>query len=448
MNAVDNVHAQKLRGTIKSGDAKVGIIGLGYVGLPLGRAFIAQGFSTTGFDIDATKIDCLNRGETYLKTIPEKDIKAMVASGKFRAEKDFAELANMDAVVMCVPTPLTGENEPDLSYVTSTTETIAKYLRSGQLVVLESTTYPGTTSEIVRPLLEAGGLKSGEDFFLAYSPEREDPGNESHGTAKIPKVVGGDGPIALQLAEALYSQVVAGTVPVSSLETAEAVKLTENIFRSVNIALVNELKLIYDKMGIDIWEVVDAAKSKPFGYMPFYPGPGLGGHCIPIDPFYLSWKAKQYGQATKFIELAGEINTAMPDHVVRVLAAQLKARFSKDLSGAKVLLVGVAYKRNVDDVRESPAFRLIEILEDGGAEVDFHDPFVDQIPHTRKHDSLSGRNSIPWDDAVFAAYDVALICTDHSDVDYAALVEAVPLVVDTRNATANVSENRDKIVKA
>ncbi len=316
------------------------------------------------------------------------------------------------------------------------------------MVVLESTTYPGTTSEIIRPLLEAGGLKSGEDFFLAYSPEREDPGNENHGTAKIPKVVGGDGPIALSLAEALYGNVVAGTVPVSSLETAEAVKLTENIFRSVNIALVNELKLIYDKMGIDIWEVVDAAKSKPFGYMPFYPGPGLGGHCIPIDPFYLSWKAKQYGQATQFIELAGEINTAMPDHVVGVLAAQLKSRFGKDLRGAKVLLMGVAYKRNVDDVRESPAFRLIEILEEGGAAVDFYDPFVNKIPHTRKHDSLSGRGAVLWDRAAFAVYDVALICTDHSDVDYAALVEAVPLVIDTRNATANVSVNRDKIVKA
>jgi UDP-N-acetyl-D-glucosamine dehydrogenase len=448
MNVVDNVHAQKLGGAIESGDATVGIIGLGYVGLPLGRAFIAQGFSTIGFDIDAEKIDCLNRGETYLKTIPESDIKAMVASGKFHAEKDFAELAKMDAIIMCVPTPLTGDHEPDLSYVTSTTETIAKYLRAGQLVVLESTTYPGTTSEIIRPLLEAGGLKSGEDFFLAYSPEREDPGNESHGTAKIPKVVGGDGPIALSLAEALYGNVVAGTVPVSSLETAEAVKLTENIFRSVNIALVNELKLIYDKMGIDIWEVVDAAKSKPFGYMPFYPGPGLGGHCIPIDPFYLSWKAKQYGQPTQFIELAGEINTAMPDHVVGVLAAQLKSRFGKDLSGAKVLLMGVAYKRNVDDVRESPAFRLIEIMEEGGAAVDFHDPFVDTIPHTRKHDSLSGRSAVPWDPAAFAAYDVALICTDHSDVDYAGLVEAVPLVIDTRNATANVSNSRDKIVKA
>jgi UDP-N-acetyl-D-glucosamine dehydrogenase len=448
MTAADNVQAKKLGGAIKSGDAAVGIIGLGYVGLPLGRAFIAQGFPTTGFDIDAAKIDCLNRGETYLKTIPESDIKAMVASGKFHAEKDFAELARMDAIIMCVPTPLTGDHEPDLSYVTSTTETIAKYLRVGQLVVLESTTYPGTTSEIIRPLLEAGGLKSGEDFFLAYSPEREDPGNESHGTAKIPKVVGGDGPIALSLAEALYGNVVAGTVPVSSLETAEAVKLTENIFRSVNIALVNELKLIYDKMGIDIWEVVDAAKSKPFGYMPFYPGPGLGGHCIPIDPFYLSWKAKQYGQPTQFIELAGKINTAMPDHVVGVLVAQLKSRFGKDLRGAKVLLMGVAYKRNVDDVRESPAFRLIEIMEERGAAVDFHDPFVDKIPHTRKHDSLSGRGTVPWDPAAFAAYDVALICTDHSDVDYAALVEAVPLVIDTRNATANVSDNRDKIVKA
>jgi UDP-N-acetyl-D-glucosamine dehydrogenase len=372
----------------------------------------------------------------------------MVKSGKFQAERKFTELVNMDAVIMCVPTPLTDNHEPDLSYVTSTTETIAKYIRPGQLIVLESTTYPGTTSEVIRPILEAGGLKSGDDFFLAYSPEREDPGNESHSTAKIPKVVGGDGPVALELAEALYSKVVAGTVPVSSLETAEAVKLTENIFRSVNIALVNELKLIYDKMGIDIWEVIDAAKSKPFGYMPFYPGPGLGGHCIPIDPFYLSWKARQYGQPTQFIELAGQINSEMPDHVISVLAANLESKFSKNLAGARVLLVGVAYKRNVDDVRESPAFRLIEILEEGGANVEFHDPYVDEIPTTRKYDSLSGRGSIPWDLIEFEKYDVALICTDHTDVDYAALVESVPLVIDTRNATAHIVKGRHKIVKA
>lgn len=448
MNTVDNLNAKKLANAIQGNNAKVGVIGLGYVGLPLCRAFITQNFATTGFDIEGEKIDCLNRGKTYLKTIPSSDIKAMVDSGKFRAERDFAELANMDAVIMCVPTPLTDDHEPDLSYVTSTTKTIAKYIRPGQLVVLESTTYPGTTAEIIRPLLEVSGLKSGIDFFLAYSPEREDPGNESHSTAKIPKIVGGDGPIALELAEAIYSKIVVGTVSVSSLETAEAVKLTENIFRSVNIALVNELKLIYDKMGIDIWEVVDAAKTKPFGYMPFYPGPGLGGHCIPIDPFYLSWKARQFGQPTRFIELAGEINTAMPDHVVSVLAASLKSKTSKELAGAKVLLVGVAYKRNVDDVRESPAFRLIEILEDGGAMVDFYDPFVDIIPNMRKHDNLSGRATVTWDPLAFTSYDVALICTDHTDVDYAALVDAVPLVVDTRNATASISANRDKIVKA
>ena len=448
MNTVDNLNAKTLANAIKGNTAQVGIIGLGYVGLPLCRAFIAQSFTTVGFDIDGEKIDCLNRGETYLKTIPSSDIKTMVESGKFQAERDFSELENMDAVIMCVPTPLTDNHEPDLSYVTSTTDTIAKYIRPGQLIILESTTYPGTTSEVIRPILEAGGLKSGDDFFLAYSPEREDPGNESHGTAKIPKVVGGDGPVALELAEALYGKVVAGTVPVSSMETAEAVKLTENIFRSVNIALVNELKLIYDKMGIDIWEVVDAAKSKPFGYMPFYPGPGLGGHCIPIDPFYLSWKARQFGQPTQLIELAGQINTAMPDHVVSVLAASLESNFSKSLSGTKVLLVGVAYKRNVDDVRESPAFRLIEILENGGATVEFHDPYVDRIPKMRKHDSLSGRSSVPWDPIAFAVYDVALICTDHSDVDYAALVEAVPLVIDTRNATAHIVNDRHKIVKA
>ncbi len=448
MNTTDNLNAKTLAESIKSNTAKVSIIGLGYVGLPLCLTFSAQRFTTTGFDIDGEKIDRLNLGETYIKTIPSSYIKTMVESGMFQAERDFSALVNMDAVIMCVPTPLTDNHEPDLSYVTSTTKTIAKYIRSGQLIILESTTYPGTTSEVIRPILEAGGLKSGHDFFLAYSPEREDPGNESHGTAKIPKVVGGDGPIALELAEALYSKVVAGTVPVSSLETAEAVKLTENIFRSVNIALVNELKLIYDKMDIDIWEVVNAAKSKPFGYMPFYPGPGLGGHCIPIDPFYLSWKARQYGQPTQFIELAGQINSAMPKHVINVLAENLKSKLAKELAGAAILLVGVAYKRNVDDVRESPAFRLIEILEDGGAIVEFHDPYVDQIPRTRKHDRLSGRSSIPWDPIAFGKYDVALICTDHTGVDYAALVESVPLVIDTRNATADIVNDRHKIVKA
>jgi len=429
-------------------EAHVGVIGLGYVGLPLALALAEKGFAATGFDTDAAKIEMLGRGETYLRHIPEATVKAVVASGRFDATGDFTRLAAMDAILVCVPTPLGPDREPDLSFVVSTTEAIAGHLRPGQLVVLESTTYPGTTAEVVRPILEAGGLKSGRDFYLAYSPEREDPGNAEYGTANIPKVVGGDGEEALRVAQALYGQVAEEIVPVSSLETAEAVKLTENVFRAINIGLANELKLIYGKMGIDVWEVIEAAKTKPFGYMPFYPGPGLGGHCIPIDPFYLSWKARQQGQPTRFIELAGEINTAMPNHVADALADALAGQGKGSLDQARILLIGIAYKKDVGDVRESPAFRLIEILEDAGAGVDFHDPLVAEIPETREHAALAGRRSVPWNLAAFAAYDAALICTDHSGLDYAALVAACPLTVDTRNATAVVTADRHKIVKA
>jgi UDP-N-acetyl-D-glucosamine dehydrogenase len=428
--------------------ARVGIIGMGYVGLPLALACAKCGFVTTGFDVDDEKIKALTSGRSYLKHIAQADIGKAVDGGKLDATADFSKLAEMDAILICVPTPLAPGNKPDLSFVTATTQTIASHLRAGQLVVLESTTYPGTTAEIMRPILEAGGLKSGDDFFLAYSPEREDPGNPTHETSIIPKVVGGDGDQALKLALALYDKVVIETVPVSSLDTAEAVKLTENIFRSVNIALVNELKLIYGKMGIDIWEVIEAAKSKPFGYMPFYPGPGLGGHCIPIDPFYLTWRAEQFGQKTRFIELAGEINTAMPTHVVEVLEEALKERLGKTLKGAKILILGVAYKKNVDDVRESPAFAIIEILEGKGAATEFYDPHVAEIPHTREHMGLAGRKSVQWDTAMFADFDAALICTDHDEVDYASLVEACKLIVDTRNATRDVKEKRDRIVPA
>jgi UDP-N-acetyl-D-glucosamine dehydrogenase len=443
-----NDPAPRLRETIDAGTARVGVIGLGYVGLPLALAFAENGFPTIGFDIDAAKIACLRDGGTYIGYIPGERVAARVADGSFAPSADFAEIASRDAVIMCVPTPLKGEREPDLRFVTATAEQIARHLRAGQLVVLESTTYPGTTRDVVRPILEAGGLKSGRDFFLAYSPEREDPGNRDHATPAIPKVVGGDGETARDLSEALYGRVVVRTVPVSSMEVAEAVKITENVFRAVNIALVNELKTVYAAMGIDIWEVIEAAKTKPFGFMPFYPGPGLGGHCIPIDPFYLSWRARQVGMTARFVELAGEINTAMPGRVVGILGAELTARFGRSLKGAKVLVVGLAYKKNVEDTRESPALVLLELLEAAGAEAAYHDPHVPVIPATREHARLAGRASVPLNAESIAGFDAALICTDHDAVDYARLVEASPLVIDTRNATAGLTWGRDKIVKA
>ncbi|MCH8188861.1 MAG: nucleotide sugar dehydrogenase [Proteobacteria bacterium] len=438
----------ELLGRFENTTARVGIIGMGYVGLPLAIASVKCGFPTTGFDVDESKIEALNAGRSYLKHIPKDAIGALQASGKFSITTDFSGLAAMDAIVICVPTPLAEDRGPDLSYVESSAEVIAEHLRPGQLVVLESTTYPGTTAEVMRPILERGGFKSGRDFYLAYSPEREDPGNPNHETKTIPKVVGGDGSDALKLALALYGKIVIETVPVSSVDTAEAVKLTENIFRSVNIALVNELKLIFGKMDIDVWEVIDAAKSKPFGFMPFYPGPGLGGHCIPIDPFYLTWRARQFGQDTRFIELAGEINTAMPVHVVDVLADALEARGGKPLGAAKILVLGVAYKKNIDDTRESPAFTIMELLEERGAEVFYYDPHIAEIPKTRAHMALAGRRSVAWSPEALRHYDAALIVTDHDDVDYAALVRESRLIVDTRNATRSISEGRDKIVMA
>ncbi|MBT5244630.1 MAG: nucleotide sugar dehydrogenase [Rhodospirillaceae bacterium] len=444
MTAVDS---NSLRSQFDDLTARIGIIGMGYVGLPLALACVKSGFATTGFDVDEEKVEALLNGRSYLKHIDAAHIKEAAQGGKLDATDDFSRLADMDAIIICVPTPLAAGNVPDLSYVTSTTDVIAKYLRAGQMVVLESTTYPGTTAEVMRPILEAGGLKSGQDFFLAYSPEREDPGNPTHETSIIPKVVGGDGEEALKLAVALYDKIVVQTVPVSSLDTAEAVKLTENIFRSVNIALVNELKLIYGKMGIDIWEVIEAAKSKPFGYMPFYPGPGLGGHCIPIDPFYLTWRAKQFGQQTRFIELAGEINTAMPNHVVEVLEGALKERFDKSLKGSKILILGIAYKKNVADVRESPAFAIIELLEGNGATTAFYDPHVLEIPTTREHMDLAGRKSIEWNPDTFGEYDATLIATDHDGVDYEVLTEKSLLVIDSRNATRDNNDQDGKIVR-
>lgn len=427
---------------------RVGVIGLGYVGLPLVRAFVDKGFPVIGFDIDPEKVTALTEGRSYLRQFADAKIAEMRATRRFEATADFGRLGEADAILICVPTPLTRQREPDMSFVEATTEAIARTLRPGQLVVLESTTYPGTTAELVRPILERGGLKSGTDFLLAFSPEREDPGNINYETSSIPKVVGGDGAAALEAAVALYAAAVVKVVPVSSPDAAEAVKITENIFRAVNIALVNELKVVFERMGIDIWEVIEAAKTKPFGYMPFYPGPGLGGHCIPIDPFYLTWKAREFEVATRFIELAGEINTAMPAYVIERLSEALNERFGKALKGARILLLGVAYKKNVEDCRESPAFKLIEGLERKGAIVDFHDPFVPVIPRLREHPTLIGRRSVAWDPEAFAAYDAALVCTDHDAVDYAALVASTRLVVDSRNATKGVTKGRDRIVKA
>lgn len=426
----------------------VAVIGLGYVGLPLVKALFGAGYRVIGLDIDPEKISALKGGRTYIRHLPSQQFAKAIETARFHPSSDFTCLPQADAVLICVPTPLSRNRDPDLSYVEATTRSIAANLRPGQLIVLESTTYPGTTREVMRPILEAGGLKSGQDFFLAYSPEREDPGNSEFSTTAIPRVVGGDGPAALSLAQALYSSFVPKTVAVSSPEVAEAVKLTENIFRSVNIALVNELKVVYEAMGIDVWEVIDAAKSKPFGYMPFYPGPGLGGHCIPIDPFYLAWKTREFDLSTHFIELAGEVNTQMPRHVVARVSEELNRRTGRGLKGARVLVVGLAYKKNVDDTRESPSLKLIELLEKQGSACDVHDPFIPVIPPIREHPRLVGRKTVPLDAKMIAQYDVVLIATDHDEVDYRTLVGAAKLVVDTRNACARAGVTGANIAKA
>ena len=426
--------AQALAGRLADRSASVGVIGLGYVGLPLAAACARAGFRTTGFDIDPRKPAQLNAGRSYIDAVSDDELGRLVAQQRFRATDDLTGLADCDVAAICVPTPLTRQREPDLSFVEATVRTIARTLRSGQLIVLESTTYPGTTREVVKPLLEQSGLRSGEDFFLAYSPEREDPGNTEFETRSIPKVVAGDGPVAARLAEAFYGAVVDRVTPVSSLDTAEAVKITENVFRAVNIALVNELKVVFDRMGVDIWEVIEAAKTKPFGYMPFYPGPGLGGHCIPIDPFYLTWKSREFDMPTRFIELAGEINLAMPRYVIAKLEDALDRRLGKSLGSSRVLIVGLAYKRNVGDVRESPTFKLLELLEARGAATSFHDPHVAAIPPTREHGSFAGRSSIPLSAEAIAEQDAVLIATDHDAVDYALIARHARLIVDTRNA--------------
>ncbi len=432
----------------KERDLTIGILGLGYVGLPLAEAFLKAGFRVLGFDIDESKIEAIKAGRTYIEHIEDKRIAAMNATKRLEVTCSDKRLAAADALLMCVPTPLNAHREPDISYVERTTELIAKRLRPGQLVVLESTTYPGTSDEVVKVILEKTGLKAGRDFAIAYSPEREDPGNVNFSTGSIPKVVGANTNPERDMAIAIY-ETITKVVPVSDMKTAEAVKLTENIFRLVNIALVNELKVVFQGMDIDIWEVIDGAKTKPFGFMPFYPGPGLGGHCIPIDPFYLTWKARAHGETTRFIELAGDVVTRMPRYVIEILAEAMSTRLHKAVAGSKVLVVGLAYKKNVDDMRESPTLHLIHLLRERSAIVDYHDPHIPAVPPTRDHPEFQGMKSVKISPKTLANYDCVLISTDHDAVDYEELVRHAPLVIDTRNATAQLSkELRARVVKA
>ena len=428
---------------IKEKKALVGVIGLGYVGLPLVKSFLKKGFAVTGFDIDQKKVDMLNQGRSYIRHISTEELKAFLEAKKLKATSDFSFLSDMDAILICVPTPLDPHKNPDLSFVLNTTRVIARHLRKGQLVVLESTTYPGTTEEEMLPLLESGGLKGGKDFWLAFSPERENPGDKVYSTETTPKVVGGLTKNCLRVAKTLYDQIVIKTVPVSSPKVAEATKLLENIFRSVNIAMVNEMKMIFDRMGIDIWEVIEAASSKPFGFMPFKPGPGYGGHCIPVDPFYLTYKAKEVDYTTKFIELAGEINTYMPYHVISKTVEALNER-GKSIKGAKVLVLGIAYKKDIDDQRESPSLKIISLLQQKGARVDYNDPYVPQSSGHREYPKLRLK-SVPLTAKRLRETDVVIIATDHSAYDYDWIVRNSALVVDTRNA---VTKKDRKVVKA
>jgi UDP-N-acetyl-D-glucosamine dehydrogenase len=442
---------QRLMKRIQDRKAVVGIIGMGYVGLPLAQTFRAAGFPVVGFDIDEAKVKALMAGRSYIKHITSASVREMRRGDQFQATSDFARLRRTDAIIICVPTPLTKEREPDMSYIVGTSEAIAPNLKADQLVILESTTYPGTTREVMIPILAQSGLEAGKDYYVAFSPEREDPGNPNFTTRKIPKVVGGLDPASLALATALYGAAVDTVVPVSTCEVAEATKVTENIYRCVNIALVNELKMIYDRMGIDVWEVLEAAGTKPFGFGKkenktfFTPGPGLGGHCIPIDPFYLTWKAREYGCATRFIELAGEINTGMPDYVINRLMIALNDR-SRALRGAKVCVLGLAYKPDVDDMRESPSITLIEKLEGLGAKVTYNDPYIPKTPRQREHDLRMA--SVKLTPKFLASQDAVIISTNHSDYDYAWIVRHSRLVIDTRNACVKVRSGRSKIVKA
>lgn len=439
-------HASELRSKIESKQSQVAIIGLGYVGLPLALLYTEKQFPVTGFDIDQRKISTLAQGGSYIYRIPATEIQ-QARSGGFSATSDYSQITKMDAIIICVPTPLNEYHEPDLSFITKTAEAIAPHLRAGQLVVLESTTYPGTTEEVLVPILESGnkkGLKAAragssnsESFFVAFSPEREDPGNQTVARHDIPKVVGGLDPQASELAGALYGSIFKRVVPVSSPAAAEMTKLLENIYRCVNIALVNELKLLSLRMGIDIWEVIEAASTKPFGFHPFYPGPGLGGHCIPVDPFYLSWKAKEYDFRTRFIELAGEVNVAMPYHVLSSVAAALNQR-KKALNGSRVLILGLAYKKDIDDLRESPSLTIIELLQKEGAQVSYNDPYFPSVGKGRKYDLQM--KCTPLEN--LGQYDCVLIVTDHSDYDYAKIVRESQLVIDTRNATKGIDDSK------
>ncbi|NWG72337.1 MAG: nucleotide sugar dehydrogenase [Parvularculaceae bacterium] len=429
-------------------DLTIGIIGLGYVGLPLAEAFLKAGFRVFGYDVDESKISAIKASRGYIKHIPDHRLRDMNATGRLTVSADPAALGGPDCLLLCVPTPLNQHREPDISFVESTCRTIARTLRRGQLIVLESTTYPGTSEEVMRPILESSGLKAGVDFAIAYSPEREDPGNIDFDTTTIPKIVGADSDPERRMAVAVY-ETITEVVPVRDMKTAEAVKLTENIFRLVNIALINELKLVYGGMGIDVWEVINGAKTKPFGFMPFYPGPGLGGHCIPIDPFYLTWKARAHGQSTRFIELAGEVVSGMPRIVIEQLTEAMSTRLRKAVAGSRILVVGLAYKKNVDDMRESPSLHLIHMLRKRGAEVDYYDPHIPEVPHNRDHPEFAGLRSIAWTRESLAQYDAVLISTDHDDIDYQLLAETVPLIIDTRNAMRDfVETHTGKIVKA
>lgn len=429
---------------VKNKQARIGVIGLGYVGLPLVIEFCKAGFSVTGLDIDQKKIDMISQGQSYIKHIPDESIRLLTQDGKFQGSADFSAVKELDCILICVPTPLDKNREPDMSYILSTARSIAPHITKGQLVVLESTTYPGTTQEVLAPELESGsGLKADRDFHLAYSPEREDPNNKDFATATIPKVIGADTPKSLEITDALYSSIIQKTVPVSSTKVAEATKLMENIFRAVNIALVNELKIVFDKMGIDIWEVIEASSTKPFGFMPFYPGPGLGGHCIPIDPFYLTWKAKQFGISTRFIELAGEVNISMPDYVMQKISFALE-QAGKNIAGSRILLLGLAYKKNVDDDRESVTFKIMEMLEEQGAKTDYNDPYIPEIKPRREYRQFIGKKSVALEQ--LNSYDLTVILTDHSAYDYGNIIKHSNLIVDTRNACGNIKS--DKIIKA
>ena len=432
---------------IKSKQATIGIVGLGYVGLPLAQAFCQKGVKTVGFDIDQKKIDAIEAGRSYIKHIGDDVIQKMRADKLFEVTTDFAQVADVDVIIICVPTPLSKHREPDLGPVLNTGRSIMPHLQKGQLVILESSTYPGTTDTELAGVLERSGMKKDADFYLAYSPEREDPGNETFSTSTIPKIVGADTQEARDMAVAVYDGVISEVIPVASSRTAEAIKLSENIFRSVNIALVNELKVIFDAMDIDVWDVIDGAATKPFGFMPFYPGPGLGGHCIPIDPFYLTYKAREYGVPTRFIELAGEINTKMPQLVVAKTGQALSLISQKALNGSNILIIGMAYKKNVDDMRESPSLVLTELLEAEGAEVAYHDPFVAVIPPTREHSNLAGRESLELTPETISQADAVLISTNHDGLDYQMLADNATLIIDTRNAMKNFA-GKAVVVKA